>query len=295
MMKLKLCCLAVLLMSSAHAVQLSEDGLGEALIVPFYTVKNDLKTQVVVKNFTPEVKAISVKFKEKYMGIHVLNFNMYLAPFDEWRGELSRVTHNIWGDAAQIETLDNSCVPFMSIEQDFLPYEIENYFPNSVDFMQRSHIGYIEVIEMGTLSPADAALVDHGASGMPSGCATVEIRVTPFSNTDNELVVATYQFSINSVDDCGFQTSIDEVTISKVRVYPNPTQGKVNFDIFSAKQNDVEMVIYNAIGKVEITDKIKINKGNNTISRSFEKLQKGMHFVYFNNGLETKMLKLNIN
>ena len=82
-----------------------------------------------------------------------------------------------------------------------------------------------------------------------AGCGTVEIRVTPFSNTANELVVATYHFSINATDDCGFQTSIDEVTISKVRVYPNPTSDLFQISELENIPEADEVAVYNIVGK----------------------------------------------
>ncbi|MGK0362972.1 MAG: hypothetical protein ACI85O_000011 [Saprospiraceae bacterium] len=82
-----------------------------------------------------------------------------------------------------------------------------------------------------------------------AGCGTVEIRVTPFSNTDNVLVVATYHFSINSTEDCGFQTSIDEVTISKVRVYPNPTSNLFQISELENIPEADEVAVYNIVGK----------------------------------------------
>jgi hypothetical protein len=82
-----------------------------------------------------------------------------------------------------------------------------------------------------------------------AGCGTVEIRVTPFSNTNNELVVATYHFSINSTADCGFQTSIDEVTVSKVRVYPNPTSDLFQISELENIPEADEVAVYNIVGK----------------------------------------------
>jgi len=85
-------------------------------------------------------------------------------------------------------------------------------------------------------------------NGVP-GCGVVELTVTPFSNTNNVLVVARYHFSINMTEDCNFETSIDEVTISNVRVYPNPTS-----DIFKiAELENIpeadEVAVYNIVGK----------------------------------------------
>ena len=82
-----------------------------------------------------------------------------------------------------------------------------------------------------------------------AGCGTVEITVTPFSNPNNVLVVATYHFSINSTEDCNFQTSIDEVTISKVRVYPNPTSDLFKISELENIPEADEVAVYNIVGK----------------------------------------------
>jgi len=101
------------------------------------------------------------------------------------------------------------------------------------------------VLEGDSISRLDVHVKPNGVAG----CGTVEIIVTPFSNPNNELIVATYQFSINSDIDCGFVSSIDELTISNVRVYPNPTSGMFKIAELENISELDEIAVYNIVGK----------------------------------------------
>jgi len=126
------------------------------------------------------------------------------------------------------------------------------------------------------VSGGGTSLLDvHVRPNGVAGCGTVEIRVTPFSNTNNELVVATYHFSINSTVDCGFQTSIDEGTISKVRVYPNPTSDLFKISELENIPEADEIAVYNIVGK-------KVKSFVPTVSEySVGDLPDGMYMVSF--------------
>lgn len=96
---------------------------------------------------------------------------------------------------------------------------------------------------------ADAtSLLDvHVRPNGVSGCATVELKVTPFSNPDNVLTTAIYEFKINNPGEC--LTSVNNTAITKVRIYPNPTA-----DLFKIAELDRipeadEVAVFNVLGK----------------------------------------------
>ena len=68
----------------ASAVYLNNDGLGQVLIYPYYTVNNDNITLLSVVNTTDQSKAVKVRFLESLNSAEVLDFNLYLSPFDVW-------------------------------------------------------------------------------------------------------------------------------------------------------------------------------------------------------------------
>ena len=172
--------LAALAASDAHAVYLDPEGLGQALIYPYYTVRsangNPFNTYVSVINHEPTTKALRVRFREGKNGREVAGFNLFLSPYDAWTASLVPTT-----DGAKAVTTDNSCTnpPFAAAgSQRELAFSSALYSGANSDGMgeggDRLREGYVEVIEMATLSGVGANAVTHGSSGIPANCAVVQ-------------------------------------------------------------------------------------------------------------------------
>ena len=76
-------------MGAAEAVNLAPEGLGQALIYPYYTVRNGANgfaynTLLSVVNTTGSAKAVKVRFLEGKNSKEVLDFNLYLSHNDVW-------------------------------------------------------------------------------------------------------------------------------------------------------------------------------------------------------------------
>lgn len=143
---------------AAQAVNLANDGTGQVLIYPYYTVNGGFQTLLSVVNTTQSVKALKVFIRESLNGRATLSFNIYLSPLDVWTAAIFDYdVDGLLDDAAAIITSDESCtVP-----------DIINRFPNGVTFrtfkfegtngdggptdLLRTREGYIEIIEMGEL------------------------------------------------------------------------------------------------------------------------------------------------
>ena len=98
------------LVTTANAVNLNPDGLGQVLIYPFYTVDGGNNTQISVVNTTNRVKAVKVRFLEARNSKEVLDFNLYLSPFDVWTGAtVSPPVERFATGPATLITSDNSC------------------------------------------------------------------------------------------------------------------------------------------------------------------------------------------
>lgn len=152
--------------SVSNAVNINPDGLGQALVFPFYTVNDGNQTLISVVNTTNTVKAVKVRILEGMNTREVLDFNLYLSPFDVWTANI----RDSGGEAGQLLTTDTSCtVP-----------DIVNNFPNGVDFrdfayvgsvndgettsLRRTREGHLEMIEMGVVtnvSEGSAAAATH--------------------------------------------------------------------------------------------------------------------------------------
>ncbi len=159
-------------MHAAHAVSVDEQGLGEVLLFPFYSVVNGNDTTINIVNTRNEVKAVKVRFREGMNGKEVLNFNLYLAPFDHWAGVITRDPN---GDGALFKTQDTSCtVPaFSAAGQPFNPVL---FAADSNNGAQRTREGYIEMIEMGEVVDGGANTFASDAThiaGVPADCGSL--------------------------------------------------------------------------------------------------------------------------
>src|SRR3954471_24523493 len=82
---------ALLMTGAAGAVNLSPDGRGQVLLYPYYTTRTDTAgnaygTLVSVINAAASAKAVRVRFLEGKNSREVLDFNLFLSPFDVWTG-----------------------------------------------------------------------------------------------------------------------------------------------------------------------------------------------------------------
>lgn len=163
----------------ANAVFLNPDGLGSVLVYPYYTVNGGNGTLLSVVNTTDLGKAVKVRFLEAYNSREVLDFNLYLSPFDVW---VAAVAPNAAGGAS-VFTNDNSCtVPAIPTGgQAFRTAAFDGSLAGQPKdggptALSRVREGYVEMIEMGTVineTHSTLNAITHGSSGVPSNCHQV--------------------------------------------------------------------------------------------------------------------------
>lgn len=165
---------------SVQAVNLATDGLGQALIFPYYTTRAGWNTLFNITNTSNEVVALKVRFHEGFNSRDVFDFNVILSPYDVWNGTLS----NGAGDVPVFSTVDTTCTapaipaggqPFQGNgASGLLAYTgvAADSGPTTTDRMRE---GYVSVIMMGT-SPVSglAANAKHTAAGVPFNCAALQ-------------------------------------------------------------------------------------------------------------------------
>lgn len=166
--------------SVANAVNVNPDGLGQVLLYPYYTARGGNDTLISIVNTTDRGKAVKIRFIEALNSREVLDFNIYLSPFDVWT---SAVTATEDGGGKMVTT-DNTCtVPYFVGasddgvgEQDFLNFEFTGgNFDGGPTGIERSASGYIEVIEMGTMedtttTPDTVPWAAKHSGGVPNDC-----------------------------------------------------------------------------------------------------------------------------
>jgi len=156
-------------MGAAEAVNLAPEGLGQALIYPYYTVRNGANgfaynTLLSVVNTTASAKAVKVRFLEGKNSKEVLDFNLFLSRFDVWTAAVVATANG-----AAVTSTDNSCI---------LPEQLPAAGQNFVNFayssdgadssLDRTREGYVEILEMATFpdNSTTALIVTH-SNGVP--------------------------------------------------------------------------------------------------------------------------------
>jgi hypothetical protein len=166
------------MVGSAQAVNLNPDGLGQALIYPYYTVRdsgnsaNAYNSLMSVVNRANVGKAVKVRFLESKASVEVLYFNLYLSPFDVWTAAIVPM-----GDGAGFFTKDTSCTS-PAIPKDGVPFSGYLYTGNNTDLadqtLDRTKEGYAEIIEM-----ADIPLLDVNGNPNATLAAITHVNGAP--------------------------------------------------------------------------------------------------------------------
>ena len=182
--------------SVANAVNQNPDGLGQVLIYPYYTVNGGNSTLVSIVNTTEFGKAVKVRFVEGYNSREVLDFNLYLSPYDVWTGAVFSLTDT---GPANLTTSDNSCTapPIKTNNslpvnggQRYVAFRNYQYITGAGvtnndagrNTLDRTREGHLEVIEMGIVVNTDPAnppaknslnAITHNAAGVPANCPKI--------------------------------------------------------------------------------------------------------------------------
>jgi len=160
---------------TAQAVSVNPTGLGQVLLYPYYTVKgeaNPFNTLLSIVNTTASTKAVKVRFREGKASAEVLDFNIFLSPYDMWTAALEPSSSG----GVRMSTSDNSCtiptIPAAGVEFRNGAYVGDLVADNS---LTRLREGYFEVIEMATYTDGSVIAVNskHGSNGKPLNCARV--------------------------------------------------------------------------------------------------------------------------
>lgn len=173
--------LVLLLAVPSYAVELSDNDQGDVIIFPFYTVENDHTTTVNIVNNTDKVKAVKIKFKDRFFDRDVLDFNIYLAPYDEYHFTLDDTISNSSDHLGEQSTIfyreDSSCTPYLSDAyfpngQPFLPFfmdQVDSQFDRNMD---RTQTGTMSVIDMGEVIEPEAQAILF-TNGVPNDCPRI--------------------------------------------------------------------------------------------------------------------------
>jgi hypothetical protein len=177
---------------TAEAVFLNPNGTGQVLVYPYYTVQQaqgaSWNTYLSVVNTTSRAKAVKVRVLEGKTSAEVLDFNLFLSPNDVWTAAIIPADNTTTSPGAMV-TADRSCtapvgnLPIANGGQVFRNFQYStggDALPGTE--LSRTREGYVEIIEMGTLTGTWAAAATHNSAGVPANCAVFQgTTVTPSS------------------------------------------------------------------------------------------------------------------
>ena len=163
----------------AEAVSVNPDGMGQVLVFPYYNTNNNFQTSFNVRNTKDEYKAVKVRLRESKNSNDVLDFNVYMSPFDVFT---FTVVPNGVGNPI-LQTVDKTCT-FPAIPAAGQPLKGTVYKATTVEDARE---GYVEIIEMGVIADIDllndaAVVLDgesvlsgllHDATGTPKDCSVI--------------------------------------------------------------------------------------------------------------------------
>ncbi len=167
---------------AAQAVNVNPDGLGQALVYPYYTTQGTnapYNSLLSVVNSTNSGKVVKVRFLEGKNSKEVLDFNLWLSPHDVWTAAIIP-----FGAGAGIVTADLSCTTPTVSSNAASPTPFVNFLLSQDAAgagLDRTKEGYVEIIEMGNLTGATLTAITHvqpSPPGKPPGCATLPIGST---------------------------------------------------------------------------------------------------------------------
>ena len=169
----------------------SNSGLGQALIYPYYSVRGGTQTTINVFNTsTTHAVAVKVRFREHQNSRDVLDFNLVLSPNDKWFANLNASA----AGGVVLSTTDKSCtVPENINGQEFLndAYTFSAFQDSGSQDLARLQEGYAEIIPMAwssvTTDPTFAGALHSQATGNPGSCAAVTTAFTPTTSWDTVL------------------------------------------------------------------------------------------------------------
>lgn len=195
---------AALTSAPAHAINVSQNNLGQVLLYPYYTTRNGYDTLISVVNTSDRTVAFKIRFREALNSREVRDFNVILSPYDVWNGA---VTSDGAGGAL-FRTFDKSCTSPLLPASATVAGATEIGFTNAAytgealdatDPAYPFHIdgggtgidrvreGYIEVISMfsstldtGSTSAQSTNVVEYNAkhvNGVPRDCAAVDAAI----------------------------------------------------------------------------------------------------------------------
>ncbi len=145
---------------TANAVNLSPTKLGDVLIFPYYTTRNNYQTTLTFINTSGDFLAVKFRFLEGVNSRDVLDFNVVMSPFDMYTGVVEAGPS---GPRFRIPALETTCTaPYLAPNGSFILNPIAYTGANAdggPETNDRLAEGYVVAMVMGHANKADLTYI----------------------------------------------------------------------------------------------------------------------------------------
>ena len=159
---------AAMTAANATAFEQNDGGAGHILVVPYFTTQNNNMSVIhVVNTDTQNGKAVKVRFRGAANSDDILDFTVFLSPFDVWTGSVQADANGSY-----FMTADTSCMypDIRGQKQSFIQDRLADSW-SAEKRVNNTKEGYIEILNMADVKPASDLFktIKHSA-GKPT-CA----------------------------------------------------------------------------------------------------------------------------
>ena len=143
------------------AFDVNESGTGAIQIVPYFTVQDGNATALhVVNTDTTNAKAVKIRFRGASNSDDLLDFQVFLSPYDVWTGVVTADANG----RLQLATADNSCTLPAEVRTQGAtaqPDRLTMRLWDNVDKVNaQTREGYVEILEMATIRPTGGSAAE---------------------------------------------------------------------------------------------------------------------------------------
>jgi len=159
----------------------SDQNLGDAAIVPYYTTTGGKVTGVHIINTTNATQVVKFRMRRGKDSRDAMDFNIIMSPKDEWVTSIQTNANPSAGKGGvKLITDDTTCTAPI-FDADGTLAEIP------ATYAEGAEEGYIEIIGMGqpTSETAAIAVSAKHSKGVPKDCASVEYNFLRVADTDS--------------------------------------------------------------------------------------------------------------
>lgn len=138
--------------SASAVLSVVENGVGHALIVPYFTTQGGNATLLnIINTDTTNGKAVKVRFRSGVDSDDIFDFQVFLSPGDVWTANVSQ---DATSGLSKLSTADRSCTLPASVNQSFITARLASYTDANGavhTVAEQTREGYVEIFNMADI------------------------------------------------------------------------------------------------------------------------------------------------